>query len=370
MILFPTRFIMKTAFYRIQFPDHPEYPDLLSVLWAMPDEGVRYTLQIVHGISETKERYMPLIEFMTAHGAEVIIHDLPGHGHTAQSQDALGIMGDPGYDYRNLRLGIDGVYASLHTRSCGNDESGAIIPIHDSDLECEVDIPRFLLGHSMGSLIAGLYTAREAESIDGLILTGLPFRHRSASIGVFLMTLLEGIFGEDAKPKWINKVAFEAYNRRFTPEPQSDGQFMWLSCDIDNRYAFLADPLCNYNKSISTFTNLLRMVRDFYRPASWDMRCPDLPILLLAGEQDPVAGSEKKFSAGISFLRDIGFRNVSGFMFRGFRHEILRDWCREEAFDYVLRFCEDNLEAAVCHLEQLRDEYKPQFAADEEEQDG
>lgn len=360
---------MKTSVYRVQFPDHKFHKTSLSVLRVSPDSAPKYVLQLVHGISEKKERYLPLMEFMASHGAEVILHDLPGHGASASSAAELGVMNNPGYDYEYLRLGIDGVFASLACDDITEDsETGQmIVNVHKENLEYFPDIPRFLLGHSMGSLIAGLYTARQGDTLDGLILSGLPFRHRSASLGVFLMTLLECICGEESKPKWVNHLAFSAYNRRFTPEPESDGQFMWLSCDIGNRYEFLADPLCNTDKAICTFTNLLRMVRDFYRPAMWNKLPSDLPVLLMAGDEDPVAGGKKQVLSGQKFLGDMGLKNVSALMYKGFRHEIFMDWCREQAFADVLRFCEDNLAAALARLDQIRAEYEPQFSPDSPE---
>lgn len=355
---------MKTEFYRVQFPDCKRYKDSLSVLRVSPDGTPKYVLQLVHGISEHKERYLPMMEYMAQRGVQTVLHDLPGHGTTAPSMAQLGILNNPGHDYEFLRMGIDGVFASL---ACEDIPEDGTVRVHASDPDCLPQIPRFLLGHSMGSLIAGLYTARRADSLDGLILTGLPFRHRAASLGVLGMTLLEGIHGEEAKPKWVNKLAFAAYNRQFEPEPESDGQFLWLSCDIENRYAFLADPYCNYDKAICTYTNLLRMTRDFHRSSTWDMPRRDLPVLILAGEKDPVAGGDKKILASRKFLRDIGFLHVSARMYRGLRHEILMDWCREQVYSDVLRFCEKHLDAAVRRREALRAEYEPQFSADSPE---
>jgi len=359
---------MKSLSYRVICADSHTYQQSpISVLRILPDGDPEYVLQLVHGISETKERYIPFMEYMASRGAEVIIHDLPGHGHTAASPDELGVMNDPGYDYANLRTGIDMVFASLSSGDITEDENGMIVTVAASGNMETPALPRFLLGHSMGSLIAGLYTARQTENLDGLMLTGLPFSHKTTSLGIFLLSLLEGICGEEAKPKWLNKAAFSSYNRKFKPEPQSDGQFMWLSADIDNRYEFIADPLCNHDKAICTYTNLLRMVRDFYRSSTWDMKKPDLPILLLAGEHDPVAGGDKRVLAGRKFLRQIGFRNVSALMYKGQRHEILRDYARETVYADALRFCEEHLDTANQRLERIRAEYEPRFSPDSPE---
>lgn len=356
---------MKTTTYRVICADQKQKnaPEPISVLRVSPDGQPKYVLQLIHGISERKERFLPLMEYAASCGAEVILHDLPGHGNTAPTFAELGVMKNPGYDYANLRLGIDMVFASLVSADAAETEDGITVGVRDLDNMEFPDLPRYLLGFSMGALIAGIYAARQPDSLAGLILAGLPFRHKTTSLGIFCMNLLEGICGEEAKLKWLNKIAFSSYNRKFTPEPQSDGQFMWLSNDIDNRYEFLADPMCNHDKAVCTYTNLLRMVRDFHRASFWDMHRRDLPVQLMAGEFDPVAGGDKRVLASRRFLSDIGFRDVSALMYKGFRHEIFRDWGRENVFADVVRFCEDHLDAANERLDRIRAEYEPQFSA-------
>ena len=353
---------MKTTTYRVicADPKQKNAVDPISVLRISPDGEPKYVLQLVHGIAEHKERFTGLMEYAASHGAEVILHDLPGHGASIPSPDQLGVLKNPGYDYANLRLGIDMVFASLASEDITDNEDGITVSV-PTDMEFP-DLPRFLLGFSMGSLIAGIYTARQPESVDGLMLAGLPFRHRTTSVGVIMLSLLEAVCGEEAKLSWLNRIAFSNYNRQFTPEPQSDGQFMWLSNDIDNRYEFIADPLCSSDKAICTYTNLLRMVRDFHRSAFWDMPKKELPIQIMAGELDPVAGGDKRVLASRKFLTDIGFKNVTALMYKRFRHEIFRDWGCENVFADVVHFCEEHLDAANARLDRLRAEYAPQFS--------
>ena len=47
-----------------------------------PEEGVQRTalLQLSHGMSDYKERYLPFMEFMAVLGVVCVIHDLRGHG--------------------------------------------------------------------------------------------------------------------------------------------------------------------------------------------------------------------------------------------------------------------------------------------------
>ena len=51
----------------------------LSVLVVRPDGEVRAVLQILHGMCGSKERYIPFMSYMSAHGIACVAHDLDGH---------------------------------------------------------------------------------------------------------------------------------------------------------------------------------------------------------------------------------------------------------------------------------------------------
>ena len=54
----------------------------ISVLCLMPEPGIkpRVIVQLVHGMSEHKERYIPFMEYLTDKGYITVIHDHRGHG--------------------------------------------------------------------------------------------------------------------------------------------------------------------------------------------------------------------------------------------------------------------------------------------------
>ena len=60
----------------------------ISVLTICPDmPPYRGILQIVHGMSEYKERYEPFMEYMAERGYMTVIHDHRGHGQSVRSGD-------------------------------------------------------------------------------------------------------------------------------------------------------------------------------------------------------------------------------------------------------------------------------------------
>ena len=80
----------------------------------MPYKGV---IQLVHGMSEHKERYEPFMEYMASLGYVAVIHDHRGHGQSVRSGDDLGYMcGSPS----NRRARIAGsVIAKLEGKLFG-----------------------------------------------------------------------------------------------------------------------------------------------------------------------------------------------------------------------------------------------------------
>ena len=54
-------------------------------------------VQLVHGMCEHKERYVPFMEFLADNGYASIIHDHRGHGESVKSSDDLGYFHEGGY---------------------------------------------------------------------------------------------------------------------------------------------------------------------------------------------------------------------------------------------------------------------------------
>ncbi len=325
----------------------------LHVCRVTPDVPPRFVLQIVHGIAERVERYLPLMRFFAANGGIVLAHDLRGHGHSVPNARLLGHCGDL---YRTFRDDLDTVYATDDVFP----ENGCAVPkkIETYDVPA---LPRYLLGFSMGALIAGLYAAESSENLAGLILTGLPHREPFVSAAILGLDALTLFTGDAAKPMWFHKRTFTRYNRGFTPEEGSDGQFLWLSNDLENRRNFTADPLCNRPNSLGTYTTLLKFLRDLYRPASWNMDRRDLPIFVNCGELDPVAGGKKGTEDSVKFLADMGYTDVRSKVSEGFRHEIYFDTGHEVPFADVLGFIEGTISAENDRLAAKRGEYENQF---------
>lgn len=71
----------------------------ISVLAVVPDETpYKGILQLVHGMSEYKERYLPFMEYMAKKGYVCVIHDQPRPWEKCAALDDLGYMYGGGAD--------------------------------------------------------------------------------------------------------------------------------------------------------------------------------------------------------------------------------------------------------------------------------
>jgi len=301
----------------------------LSVLRICPEQP-RFAVQLVHGICEHKGRYRQIMRVIASFGGIAVMHDLRGHGESASCPAEIGYYGDA---YTNIRCDLDRVYDSIVCEAADGDTIPA-----DAQLPEVTELPRFLLGFSMGALVTSLYIAHTKRHLSGVILAGLPHAEPFAGVGLAGAELMALVTGDRYKSRLINRIGFTRYNRSFEPDPGSDGRFLWLSNDPENRAQFIGDPLCGQPNSVNAFETLFRMVRDVYRPASWDMNQPELPLFIMSGELDPVAGGDRHVLRSEKFFRDMGYRNVRNTVYRGMRHEIFNDTGREYPIRDVLNF--------------------------------
>ena len=75
------------------------YDDLdISVLVVRPEGEAKAVLQLAHGMSGCKERFLPFMEFMAEHGVVCVANDHRGHGDSVKTPTDLGYMYGGGKD--------------------------------------------------------------------------------------------------------------------------------------------------------------------------------------------------------------------------------------------------------------------------------
>ncbi|WMJ81023.1 alpha/beta fold hydrolase [Clostridium sp. MB40-C1] len=294
--------------------------DIVQAWIYTPIRKPRGIVQLVHGFGEHSRRYFHMILKLNEAGFVVAADDHVGHGKTAYDSGNWSDWGDKGYmtmaeDEHTLRKIVQEEYP---------------------------DLPYFMYGHSMGSMIARCYAATYGEGIHGLILCGTSgvFPNASSLISILKKLIDEGK-GEKIDPTYIEKLFSCMTDRCENPITAND----WICGDPDVVADHANDPFNNFAappniRSLYYFV----MMMDTIVGTKWAEKVPaSIPVYNIAGDQDPVGQYGEGVYAVSNWLIETGHK-VKTKVYPGKRHEIhnYRD-IRDEVEDGMIEFINDVL---------------------------
>ncbi len=279
-------------------------PDLPVNPWAV--------VQIVHGVAETAVRYERFAAALTESGLMVYANDHRGHGRTAESIDKLGQVGEDAFSWMVQDLGE--LTADIRSR--------------------HPNLPILLFAHSMGSFLAQLYISEPGEKLDGVILSGThgKFGWRSR-IGSLIATREIHRLGPLTRSPLLAHLMFGSYNRRVARARTS---MDWLTRDVEEVDRYLADPMCGFTLSAGFYSGFFRGLSEMHNRTRLKRIPRDLPILILAGMEDPVGRYGRGVRSLLHTYRRMGLTNVSCHWYPGARHELLNDTSRDVVTQDIL----------------------------------
>ena len=256
-------------------------------------------LQLVHGFGEHSRRYLHMICALMDAGFIVCADDHVGHGATAIANDTWGDWGDAG----------------PHTMM--EDEK----LFHDVVAGKYPDLPYFMFGHSMGSMIA-----RDFSAVYGNLLTGAIY---CGTTGVFQNTKAtrekaDALVAGGAAHETDASLVADLFGWMFSrcEEGVKLGN-EWICHDPYVQRDHAEDPFDafthpTHNISMRDFIDMML----FIEGTEWAKKVPTaLPILLIAGDQDPVGNFGEGVYQCANWLHETG-HDVHCTLWSGYRHEI------------------------------------------------
>ena len=285
--------------------------------WPVPEKSPRAMLMVSHGMSEHSGRYGALAAAMNAAGFAVLANDHRGHGYTT-AQDAPPMR----FAWRG---GAEKVVADV---LCIRDHAETLYP----------GMPVFLLGHSMGGLIA-LNAALEApHRFAGVAPWNMDAMAPAPMIAAARLVLKteRALKGSDVPSLALPALTVEMWNRNI---PGMKTEADWLSHDRTVIDAFLADPLCGRPATVSMWLDIFDFIGGWRaRPLSDAARA--LPFFLLGGAEDPSTGHGKALQRLAAHLEKRGFTSLKTAIYPKSRHETLLDDERDRATAELIAWCD------------------------------
>lgn len=274
-------------------------------------------LQIVHGMAEYVERYEETARFFVERGFVVTGEDHLGHG-------------------RSVAEG--GVYGYF----CKHDPATVVVrDVHRLKKMTQAlypGVPYFILGHSMGSFILRNYMFRYGTGIQGAVVMGTGVQPPALLAMAKAVATMQKLFcGGKHASNLINILAFGGYNSRIeNPKTRMD----WLSRNEENVAAYNADPLCGFTFTINGFQTVFELISRAQAPENLKQIPQNLPVLFVAGDEDPVGDYGEGVKRVYGFLEEAGLRHLDLKLYEGGRHEILNEKnaaaVRQYIYDWIL----------------------------------
>ncbi|RDE14427.1 MAG: hypothetical protein C4K47_04560 [Candidatus Thorarchaeota archaeon] len=264
----------------------------LYYLACLPIEWRKGVVQIVHGYAEHSGRYENVLNKLVPAGYAVYVMDLYGHGKSD---------GDRGH----VDSYTDFIRDQLQMNDVIREKEG-------------FDTPIFMLGHSLGAMIATHYAAIHQATLDGLILSGAGTNYPDLTMGKAVLAASLS----KATPKRMVTAVFPSDR---------------LSNDPEVVKAFQDDPLVFAGKMSLGLMEAMRKLSAGMAKAAEKLT---LPILIQKGSDDRVVLGAEELFVGLAHCRDKTYK-----MYEGLKHEVYNEIevKREQVLDDLLEWLDSHI---------------------------
>lgn len=253
-------------------------------LWAPDDDASAARVVICHGYAEHGGRYRHVAERLTAAGLTVVVPDLRGHGHSEGRTVSVGRFDEYVQDLHQVLLDV--------ATQLG-------------------EAPTFLLGHSMGGLIAAVYTLRHPEELRGLVLSAPAV----VATGVSAPAIAIGrLLARVAPEVGVVKLPLERVSR-----------------DPAVVAAYLADPWVHPRRLRARLgAEMLRAIDE----VAAGLPALTLPLLAMQGSADALVDP-----SAAAYVHDrVGSRDRTLRIYPGLYHEIFNEPERDQVLDDLIEW--------------------------------
>ncbi len=300
---------MRTEFYY----DSCGTGQICAYQWQSETE-INAIVQIVHGIAEHAQRYDNFAEYLNSKGIMVVAEDHMGHG---KSKDCDGLKG---YFHGGWFAAVDDTYALMQQTMAANP-----------------GVPYILFGHSMGSFMARTILAKYPQSgIAACVICGTAWQPEALLRVAIPLCKVMCRNGGDKKPSpALQKLMFGSYNKRVEhPRTPSD----WLTRDPQIVDIYEQDPNCGFVGTAGLYRDMLTGIDYIQKRESLQQMNKSLPVLFIAGGDDPVGNYGKGIAQAVQAFCDVNMEDVSERIYPLCRHEILNEINSAEVFEDVYQW--------------------------------
>lgn len=306
----------KSEFY---IPSTDGSHKLRCVEWT-PDGAPRAVLQISHGMVEHLERYDRFAAFLNEAGIVVVGNEHLGHGKSVSGEEDYGYFAE-------------------------NEPSKTVVDdLHELTVRMKEKykgISYFVLGHSMGSFLLRRYLMTYGDKVDGAIILGTG--HTTAPVLFFarnFSAFVGKLRGQRYRSALCDKLCFDSYNKKIKKSRTSKD---WLTKDEAIVDEYLKDPMCSFIFTMNGYKTLFSTITFMQKEENINRIPKELPILLAAGEQDPVGNYGKGVKQVYQKYKSKQIQDIELKLYKDDRHELINELDYQVVYQDILSWIEKRI---------------------------
>ena len=301
----------------ISFLSSDKSTQIHAIICYPKNTKITRILQIIHGMTEYIDKYLPFMEYLTSFGFVVVGHDQLGHGSSFTNSENQGYFGEPD---PNLNLLEDIHKLKIITQ------------------EKYKNLPYFMLGHSMGSYLLRQYITMYNDNLAGVLLLGTGYVSPClTSLVLRLISIWACFKGWKHKSNFINDLILSSEIKKYDTTGK-DLNNSWLTRDPEMAKKLIFDKKSGFIFTLNGYYALLNCVNYVCNNSNIVKVKSTLPILFLSGKCDLVGDYGKGVIKSAEIMKNLGSIDVTVRLFEKDRHELLMEIDRKDIYNYIINW--------------------------------
>ncbi len=273
---------------------------------------IKAVVNILHGFGEHADRYDHFASFLMNQGFVVVVSDIVGHGQSLIDLE-------------------QGFFGKQHG---GDNLISDMFHLQEIIRRDYPDVPCFMLGYDMGSVLIRKFVSMYGDYVDGILLLSSPYRVEHYLLKNSYFSLLRFFKGPLGK---VNNY-YKYYHANFNKKMHDDSSVGWLTSDENEQKKLLEDPMAHFVYTIQGYKDILTMLHDVAKDVAIVSIPKELPIYMAAGSDDPLCHDMNKLYD--LYIKN-NIRDVTFNIFENKRHALLFESNKVEVYRDILNWLND-----------------------------
>ncbi|MFR7591036.1 MAG: alpha/beta fold hydrolase [Longibaculum sp.] len=256
---------------------------------------VKGIVQIHHGLGEHADLYDHFAAYLLNQGFVVVVSDFAGHGQS---------LIDFEQGYFGATNGVDNLVKDIHY-------------LQNIMRNKYPDVPYFMLGTDLGSLLIRKYATLYGDYIEGMILLGTPSKVEHRYVKRAYLNLMRKMRG----PLYKAHHYFHSFHQHYSKKiHQSKSEIDWLTSDEMEKKKFLDDPMSHFSYTVQGYRDIIDVMQEVNSSDSIAKIPEYLSIYMGFGEWDPMCRHKEKL---VEKYKNAKIRDLTVKVFPQMRHALL-----------------------------------------------